>query len=100
MMSVTDTVSPDHPAIAGHFPGNPVVPGVVLLARVSRAVESGLGAKVNALLEAKFHSLLRPGENFEIEFEPADPDRIRFRVLRGGIRIAAGTLAARPGPAS
>lgn len=99
-MRVTDTVGPDHPAIAGHFPGNPVVPGVLLLARVARALESALGAKASTLLEARFHALLRPGETFEIEFEPAGPEQIRFRVLRDGTRIAAGTLAARPAPAT
>ena len=33
----------DHPALPGHFPGQPVVPGVVLLDRVLEAVEREAG---------------------------------------------------------
>lgn len=99
-MRVPDTVGANHPAIAGHFPGNPIVPGVLLLARVSRAVEAALGMRASALREAKFHAPLRPGEHFEIEFERTDKGEIRFRVLCGGRRIAAGSLAVHPGQAA
>ena len=32
-------IAQDHPSLIGHFPGNPVVPGVVLLDHVRQCVE-------------------------------------------------------------
>ena len=40
----------DHPAYRGHFPGRPVLPGVVLLAEVMHAVALGTGSLVWYLL--------------------------------------------------
>jgi 3-hydroxymyristoyl/3-hydroxydecanoyl-(acyl carrier protein) dehydratase len=34
------SIPSDHPSLPGHFPGRPVVPGVVLLDRVVAAIES------------------------------------------------------------
>ena len=99
-MRVPDRIGGEHPALAGHFPGNPIVPGVLILARVSRAARTAFGARVSVVREAKFHLPLRPGENFDIELEGKDTDEIQFRVLRGETRIAAGTLLVRPGPAA
>ena len=36
-------IAADHPSLPGHFPGQPVVPGVVVLERVLEAIESGHG---------------------------------------------------------
>ena len=33
------SISSDHPSLAGHFPGNPVVPGVVILDHVRQCIE-------------------------------------------------------------
>ena len=46
MIRVSDAVSAEHAAFAGHFPGNPMVPGVLLLARVARAAAAAFGAGV------------------------------------------------------
>jgi 3-hydroxyacyl-[acyl-carrier-protein] dehydratase len=92
VIRVRDEVSPLHPALAGHFPGNPIVPGVVILSKVCRAVTAALGAAVTAVPAVKFHAPLRPAEAFDIEVEPADAESAGFRVMRAEMLIAAGTL--------
>jgi 3-hydroxyacyl-[acyl-carrier-protein] dehydratase len=87
-------IGSDHPALAGHFPGMPVVPAVVVLERVVQAAESRLERplRIAGLVQTKFLSPLLPGEPAlcSLEIERA---RVRFRVERGGQLIAQGALA-------
>lgn len=92
MILLRDEISPLHPALAGHFPGNPIVPGVVILRRVCRAVAEAHGAAVAAVPVVKFHAPLRPAEPFDIGFEAAGGGSVNFRVVRGETLIAAGTV--------
>jgi 3-hydroxymyristoyl/3-hydroxydecanoyl-(acyl carrier protein) dehydratase len=91
-MRVGDAIEADHPALAGHFPGNPIVPGVLLLARVARAAAQLSRAPLTAIPVAKFHAPLRPGERFEIELQRKGGASIDFCVRRGEVLIASGTL--------
>lgn len=87
-------VDPAHPCLPGHFPGAPVVPGVVVLERVAEAIEAAhgpLGAL--RLPQVKFVQPLLPGERAEVELEGASP-RWRFRVLREGALVASGEVVA------
>ena len=89
-------VDPSHPALTGHFPGNPIVPGVVLLERVAAALRTWRGECVEKL-DAKFVQPLLPGEDAMIELR-ADAGRIRFAVRRvDGVPLARGTLHAAQG---
>jgi len=78
----------DHPCYAGHFPGNPVVPGVLLLELIVEAL--GRGAP-RAIASAKFHRVLKPGERFELTWKSAGEQSI-FRCTRGPELLADGTL--------
>lgn len=61
---------PDHPAVQGHFPGNPVVPGAMLLSEVLRAIEAEAGVTLASvrIASAKFHRPTRPGDRVVIEY--------------------------------
>ncbi|WP_202841677.1 hypothetical protein [Luteimonas saliphila] len=96
-------IDPGHPALPGHFPGRPVVPGVVVLDRVIAAIERAAGPLPPLRLpQVKFLQPLLPGERARIEFEPSAPApaaRWRFRVLRGEATIASGEIVAEAAPA-
>ena len=84
----------DHPCLPGHFPGHPLVPGVVLLDQVVAAIETGhslLGPL--RLPQVKFLQPLRPGEAARVELDGAAP-RWRFRVVReaGEVLLATGEV--------
>lgn len=82
----------DHPSLPGHFPGHPVVPGVVVLERVIDAIEAGhgpLGAL--RLPQVKFLQPLLPGETACVVLDGARP-RWRFQVLRDAVLLASGEV--------
>lgn len=88
-------IPPDHPCLPGHFPGRPLVPGVVVLERVLAAVEAGhgpLGAL--RLPQVKFLRPLLPDQEAEIALEQLDAGRWRFRVTHRGAAVASGEVAA------
>ena len=86
-------VEHDHPCLPGHFPGRPLVPGVVVLDHVLAAIEAGHGPLGPLRLgQVKFTSPLLPGEAARIELEPGAA-RWRFRVLRGEALVASGEVA-------
>ena len=84
-------VAADHPSLPGHFPGSPVVPGVVVLEEVLKAFESwhGRGARVAGLRQVKFHAPLLPAERADVSLELTG-DVLTFRVTRGEQTVAQG----------
>jgi 3-hydroxyacyl-[acyl-carrier-protein] dehydratase len=85
-------VPADHPAFPGHFPGRPILPGVVLLDAVLRA--AGLGQA--HLLRAKFTAPVLPGDTVEIALTPRAGGRTAFACTRDGRTVLSGELACEP----
>lgn len=78
-----------HPSLAGHFPGNPVVPGVVVLDEVAAALRHRHGRRIAGFSQVKFVAPLLPEQIAVLRLELAG-ERLRFRVLRDGVLIASG----------
>jgi 3-hydroxymyristoyl/3-hydroxydecanoyl-(acyl carrier protein) dehydratase len=88
------TIAADHPAYAGHFPGTPVLPGVVLLDAALDALErAGKGRAVNwTVSSAKFRSAVRPGEALTLEHETMSNGSVRFVIRTADRPVANGVL--------
>jgi 3-hydroxymyristoyl/3-hydroxydecanoyl-(acyl carrier protein) dehydratase len=93
----THTISHHHPALAGHFPGNPIVPGVVILNHVIQSAGER-GYHVSSVSNAKFLSPLLPGQSFSIALTPKGA-RLQFEVRGGDQLIAQGSLDVEPSAA-
>lgn len=85
--------APDHPTAPGHFPGDPVIPGAVLLDEVLAALPV---AAVGGTMDfAKFHAPVRPGQAIVLNFRN-DERFLRFEahladtgqmVITGALRL-------------
>jgi 3-hydroxymyristoyl/3-hydroxydecanoyl-(acyl carrier protein) dehydratase len=77
----------DHPTAAGHFPGDPIIPGAVLLEEVLAALAPARGGA--EIRWVKFLRPVRPGDRLLIRWEPQANGETRFEgVLRHPERLA------------
>ena len=86
------TIDSAHPSLAGHFPGNPVVPGVVLLGEILERIGDSLGPSfmLAQVPSVKFHSPLRPNEPLQLTFEILTGPVVTFSCQVGSRLIASG----------
>ena len=83
-----------HPALPGHFPGQPLVPGVLMLEQVALGLRAWRGQRLSRVIEAKFMSPLLPDESAQLELSPNNANiwRINFRIERDGTLLARGSV--------
>jgi 3-hydroxyacyl-[acyl-carrier-protein] dehydratase len=96
----TLVIAPDHPAFAGHFPGTPIVPGVVLLDAAVHAVMQSLRSSASSdgmtttcqISSAKFLSPVGPGETLTISYAMSASGSTRFDISSSSRKVAAGVM--------
>jgi 3-hydroxyacyl-[acyl-carrier-protein] dehydratase len=93
MIRIPVAIANDHPCFAGHFPGRPIVPGVLLLDLAQHTLEAATGLSLRGLYAAKFLSPVLPGEALTLSYEAA-PGQVRFEWLRDEQTVASGRFIA------
>ena len=84
----------DHPACAGHFPGNPIIPGAVLLDEVVRVITTAynLEDQGGEIRSAKFLLPIRPGDRLDLRWDVVSSHEVKFECLQAGKRALSGVL--------
>ena len=73
------SIGAEHPSLPGHFPGNPIVPGVVIVTQVFETLKSELpGWEIAGIKKLKFLQPLLPGQVFRVEYGQIKDNRLRF----------------------
>ena len=87
-------IAADHPSLAGHFPGNPIVPGVILLDEVVAAFREHINKPlvINAMPNIKFVAPLLPEKEFVVSFEHKKEGLASFSMQSGDAVIVSGQL--------
>ena len=98
---VRRTIDAGHPSLPGHFPGTPIVPGVVILDEILAALtECRRGSRVTAIHAVKFLAPLKPQQPFticlsagqdaedEVDFSCRVDDRV---IVEGRLQVCYGT---------
>jgi 3-hydroxyacyl-[acyl-carrier-protein] dehydratase len=81
--------SADHATAAGHFPGNPIVPGAVLLDEVLHVLGADEARAGWTIQAAKFLQPVRPGDLLVVSWESRPDGVIKFEGrLRPSERLA------------
>ena len=88
------TIGADHPSLAGHFPGHPVVPGVVMLGEIMNAIREMVKERIEFvdIPSAKFMAPLRPEEPLANRLDQQGDGDTEFICTNGSRLIASGCL--------
>ena len=86
-------IGDDHPSLPGHFPGHPVVPGVVVLSHVFSELRLHLGDRqIVGIHRMKFLQPILPLQKLRVEIGLQQSDRLPFKCWLGDAVAMEGTV--------
>ncbi len=85
MTTLSFHIAADHPAFAGHFPGMPITPGVVLLDKALHAIATDMQMDMQKckISSVKFLSPVLPDTQLSLHYEVNANGVIQFDLKQG-----------------
>ena len=93
------TTNPQSPWFSGHFPGNPILPGVAQLHMVTASIAKVLHKEfvLHSVARIKFRKLIRPGDVLDIHAETGKKDNhYTFQITSEQQEVCSGRLVLAP----
>ena len=95
--NITSSVTTDSnsPWFSGHFPDNPILPGIAQLKIVVDILAKEFADKlcITGLSRVKFRKIVRPGENLDIHVTNSNIDnQYIFRITSGDEDVCSGRM--------
>jgi 3-hydroxyacyl-[acyl-carrier-protein] dehydratase len=86
---------PDSLWFSGHFPDEPILPGIAQLAMVSEAIgRLHENLKIKCVRRVKFRQIIKPNDRLKLNVKQAadHPERFDFRIMREGEVACSGIM--------
>ena len=83
-----------HPALAGHFPGKPVVPGVVVLDEALAILRANTDGVIGAVERAKFAAPLPVNATCQVRLRPRDDGLFAVECVADGTLVLSAVARA------
>ena len=85
------SIPASHPSLPGHFPDNPVVPGVVILQQIEIAFQNWQGdAVITAWPQIKFLRPVLSDHKVEVKFNLKNNQQAGFECMSSDKAVASG----------
>ena len=89
-------VPPDSPWFSGHFPGDPILPGVAQIGIAKDVIRQARGQdlSVSAVRRVRFKQIIRPDDKLNIVAAPLkeNPGAYSFRILVENEAVCSGLM--------
>lgn len=88
-------VHADSPWFSGHFPGNPILPGIAQLEMIVKLISEATGTplKLTGMSRVKFRKIVRPGDLLDIQVAPGmKKDQYTFRIVGDKEDVCSGSI--------
>lgn len=89
-------VGPDSPWFDGHFPGNPIVPGIAQMSMIFDLMQRTMGPdlKLEGFKRVRFKQLIRPDTPISVLIKPAKktPNRFEYQLTADRKIVCTGFI--------
>lgn len=88
-------VADDSPWFSGHFPDNPILPGVAQLEMIVTLLSetTGMPLKLTGMSRVKFRKIVRPGDLLDIQVAPGTKkDQYTFKIIGDNEDVCSGSI--------